>query len=1196
MDKIDHDAATESKTTQQVRRLWNAWISGKRDELERVLAEHPQLRQDQRALADLVYSEFWLRKQLEDAVSEAEYLERFPEIAGVLRDQFTVGKQMLTESIEPSLDSKLHPQINSAPQIRGGASPVILGAQNDSTAAPSDVTVAINDSMAPFGFKPLCLLGVGGMGVVIKALQLSLNREVAIKSLKGGAWVSNTVHERLLKEAHVVAQLKHPHVVQIYDVIEELGKLFLVMEYMPGKSLTQEIASQPLEPRRAALYARDITSAIEAAHAAGFLHRDIKPSNVLLSATREIKVTDFGLARATEQSSMSMSGEMLGTPAYMAPEQVRGNRGAVDVRADLYGIGATLYEMLTGRPPFVGSSTAETLQQVLHAEPTPPKKLVRELPRDLESVCLRCLEKTPANRYASATDLLADIDRFLSGQPTIARPVTRIEKTRRWIHRNPMQFLSSVGLTASLIALMVATTWYFTRVAYLESVGKSRDEALRQATARNQLNDYYSLASAIQTRVSEREFGWTWQNESDIRKALKLVPTEPEKMRLRELLIQTLDGFDLRKNSVVATGIDPYGLAWSPDGQRMVVGENVTRTLDNGDEAYVLYVLGSWPERTLKEILLPAIEPEEIAAGLVEGIRALQFLSDNSQLVMGCRSGWIQILNLDSGQVTAQWKAHEDWCYSLAYDPIRDWIISGSRDSNVAIWDAKTHQRVKSLKASGSVMCMEVIGDRLVTLGDEHEIFSLTDFEKTHIAYGHEPEPSMLRLLNDQESLVLASHSRIIQQDKLLRTIKEFAIERTPFTRSPYVRHIDASETGDWLAVTGIENALFLDTRSRREVKSLPIPGAGANYVSFDRRGEALWIANNYRLLRYDLHLPELWKSTRKCVEKSISDPATGLPITLTGMFREHDVCIQVNRMVNDIDSERGRIELAVIPQNSTSIEQLYIALDGKIDNIPHEVLSELHYGMAIWDAADASLRLSRIQFDAEDLIHASAIELSRDAKLYWIGDSVNKVGRLQVKRVSDGAMMQTMLNSESAMRIRVGGYEEIVCGNSRTVAVSDDHMLRVFDSVSCKLLSTIDLTIGTIPKVVALNSAETVAYVGAQEGHLLAIDLATEHIDVVTTGTAEITTLATCAKGILAVGFHSGEIELWSIRSQPAERMCRLGRMANSINLLEFSQDGSQLALQVQGEQAGRLLDWNAFRARLREFGLDWDFGIVPN
>ena len=1192
MDNAEHDSATEALITRQVRRLWNAWIAGEREELERILAEHPQLRTHHRALADLAYSEFWLRKQLEDDVSETEYLDRFPQIADVLREQFVVGKQMLAESFESSVEAKSHSRALSA-QLLALEKPIDLDGRSEPTKAPSGDsanTVAINDSMAPFGFKPLGLLGVGGMGVVIKALQQSLNREVAIKSLKSGAWVSSTVRERLLKEAHVVAKLKHPHVVQIYDVIEEQGKLFLVMEYMHGKSLSQTISAQPLEPQRAASYAHDITLAIIAAHAAGFLHRDIKPSNVLLSATGEIKVTDFGLARATEQSSLSLSGEMLGTPAYMAPEQILGHREAMDVRMDVYGIGATLYEMLTGRPPFVGSSTAETLQQVLHAEPTPPKKLAKDLPSDLESICLRCLEKSPAKRYASASELLADIDRFLNGQATVARPVSRLEKARRWIQRNPMQFLSSIGLIALLIALMIASTWYFTRVAYLESVGKSRDEALRQAAARDHLNEYYSLASAIQTRIAERELGWTWQNELDIRKALKLVPTEAEKTRLRDLLIQTLDGFDLRRNKVVATGIDPYGLAWSPDGQRMVVGENVTRTLDNGNEAYVLYLLGAWPERALKEILLPAIEPERIAAGFVEGIRALQFQRDNNQLVIGCRSGWIQILDLNSGQVTAKWKAHEDWCYSLTYDPSRDWLISGSRDGSIAIWDGKTHQPIKTLKATSAVMGMEVVGNRLVALGDDHDVFSLDDFTNLQPAWSQEAEPSALRLLNDHESLVLASTRRIIQQDKRLNTVKEFAIERTPFTRSPYVRYIDPSTTDDWLAVTGIENALFLDARSGRQVKSLPIPGAGANYVSFDRHGAALWIANNYRLLRYDLHLPELWKSTRKRMETSLSDPLTGLPITLTGAFSEHDVFIQVKHTLNDIDHELARIELANVPHNSTYIEQLYIALDHQVDKVPPEELSRLHFGMAIWDAVEGNLRQTSVQFDAAELPHASAIAMSRDSALYWVGDKVSKVGRLQVKRVSDGTVVQTMLNSESALRIRVGGYEEIVCGKSRTVAVSDDHKLHVFDSLTCEPLSTIDLSVDTIPKVVALNGTETIAFVGAQEGHLLAIDLSTARIEVVTAGTAEITALATSANGILAVGFHSGEIDLWSVASQPATRMCRLARMSNSISRLEFSQDGSQLASHVQGERAGRLLDWRAFRARLQDFGLDWE------
>ncbi len=1192
MDNFEHDAATEAKTTKQVRRLWNAWLAGQRDALALLLHEQPHLRADQVALADLVYSEYWLRRQLDESVTEAEYFERFPEIADVLRDQFAVGAQLLTDNIERSVSPE--DLLPPAPKDLYPGAPTVLAAGNDSTAAQSDVTVPLHESLTPYGFEPLCVLGVGGMGVVVKALQLSLNREVAIKSLKAGAWVSSTVRERLLKEAHVVAQLKHPHVVQIYDVIEERGKLFLVMEFVPGKSLAHYIARKPVEPRQSASFTRDIAAAIEAAHTAGFLHRDIKPTNVLLTAANEIKVTDFGLARATEQSAMSLSGELLGTPAYMAPEQVLGKRDTIDIRSDVYGIGATLYELLTGRPPFVGSSTAETLQQVLHADPQPPRALVAKVPSDLNSVCLRCLEKSPDNRYASASELLADLERFLNGIPTLARPVRFFERARRWVYRNPIPFFSTLALAVSLIALVITSTWYLTRVAYLESVGKTRDAAFGEVMAREQLNTYFSLASVIQTRVSEREFGWTWKNQSDIRQALKLVPTEAERVRLRQLLIQTLDGFDLRQNAVVATDIDPYGVAWSPDGERLVVGENVTRTLENGDEAYVLYVFGKWPERKLHEVLLPALEPERIAAGLVEGIRALQFL-DNGQLVIGCRSGWIQILDLDSGQVTDKWRAHQDWCYGLTFVPARDWIISGSRDGTVSIWNAKTHQLIKELKASGSVKCLAVVGETLIALGSEHDQFSLSDFTKTQIFDGPDTDFSLLRPLEDRKSLVLASSSRIAVQDIFSNHLVNFAINRTPFTRAPYLSHIDSHHAEDWLAVTGIENALFLDARSRKEVMSLPLPGAGANYVVFDRQGAALWIANNYRLLRYDLHIPELWTSTRKTIQNSFVDPTTSRRIILTGLFSEHDICIHVENAIESKQEFWGRIEQTNIPSNSTAIEQQFVALDGKLQNSSAEVLPKLNNHMAIWDASKAQLKPSEIPFGAADLAQANIISLSADAQHLWIGDTVDKVGRLRVKRVSDGAVIYESLNTESAKRIRVGGYEDLVCGNLWTLALSNDHKLSVFDSHSCAFAYSIDLGNDTIPKVAALDSNETIAFIGAQEGHLLAIDLATRQVRQVTQSTSEITALAASAFGMLAIGFHSGDIELWSLDTQPAARLCKLPRMSNSINLLEFSGDGNQLALWVQGETAGRLLDWNALRARLREFDLDWTTERFP-
>ncbi len=685
MERSESDRRRQAQTTQHVRKIWQDWFLGTRNSLDQLIQENPQLLEQHEDLADLVYAEYWLRKQLDDSVSETEYLDRFPQIAELLREQFVVGEKVLSGQ-EERRSSELLGEVTHRTAIVDSIQTVIATSQAQTAEDREFHNWPLNKRMSPSGFEPLCVLGVGGMGIVIKAKQLSLNRDVAIKSLKAGNWVSEDVKIRLRKEADVVGKLKSPHIVQLYDVVEEEGNLYLVMEYVQGRSLAQAIATTQIPFNKTTAYIRAIASAIEVAHQAGFLHRDIKPTNILLTEKEEIKVTDFGLARTTEESSLSLSGEMLGTPAYMAPEQIRGGRKEIDVRTDVYGIGATLYEALTGRPPFVGASAAETLHQVLYADVTPPHRIVPSIPRDLSSICLRCLEKSQAMRYPNVTALLQDIDRFLEGKPTVARPLTRFEKARKWINRNPSQFGLACGLIVSVVITLIATTWFLTRVANFESERILRDIAEKEAASRKSLSSYFSLLSTIQDRISEMPAGWTWQNEKDILRAVAFAPDESERSRLRDLSIRTMDGFDLKLNSTIVTGIDPYGIAWSPDGTRLVIGENVTQTQLNQEEVYVLYALSEWPERTLQTIHLPAIEPQKIAEGMVEGIRSLIFLPDNKTLVLGCRSGWIQLYDFDTGAIRTKWKAHQNWCYSLAYDPKRRWIISGSRDGTIALW------------------------------------------------------------------------------------------------------------------------------------------------------------------------------------------------------------------------------------------------------------------------------------------------------------------------------------------------------------------------------------------------------------------------------------------------------------------------------------------------------------------------------
>lgn len=294
-------------------------------------------------------------------------------------------------------------------------------------------------------------LGRGGIGVVYEAHQRSLNRRVAVKMLLLRCGSAEGGEARFRAEAEAAARLRHPGIVTVHDVGELEGHPFIAMELVAGPSLADLVRTQPIGPARAARYVRLIAEAIAHAHRHGVLHRDLKPSNVLLDETDHPRVTDFGLAKLLDtQSDLTRTGDLLGSPNYLPPEQVAG--GKATVAGDVYALGAILYQLLTARPPFVADTVAATLRQVLHAEPVPPRHLNPTVPRDLETLCLKCLRKEPRARYASAVDLATDLARFEAGEPVRARPVSRAERLTRWARRNPA--LGAMTLTLAATAVL----------------------------------------------------------------------------------------------------------------------------------------------------------------------------------------------------------------------------------------------------------------------------------------------------------------------------------------------------------------------------------------------------------------------------------------------------------------------------------------------------------------------------------------------------------------------------------------------------------------------------------------------------------------------------------------------------------------------------------------------------------------------
>jgi tRNA A-37 threonylcarbamoyl transferase component Bud32 len=425
------------------------------------------------------------------------------------------------------------------------------------------------------GYEVLDVLGRGGMGVVYKARQISLNRVVALKMIRDSSLAGPEERARFRAEALAVAQLQHPHVVQVYEVGEwrpgEGGPPvpFFSLEFVPGGSLAERLRGTAQPPRAAAGTIETLARAVHAAHERGIIHRDLKPANVLLTAEGSPKVSDFGLAKKLEGASgRTQTGAVVGTPHYMAPEQAEGKSQLLGRATDVWALGAILYEMLTGRPPFRGPTTLDTLAQVVSREPTPPSHLQPTVPRDLEAICLRCLEKQPSRRYATAAALAEDLQRFLTGRPTVARPIGPAERAARWVRRRPVV----AGLALALLLLVLAgggalIAWRLEeanrdrQAAQQQEQEQEKTRRAREAAEDTQASDLLLLVGYDKAGATPAElnaFHRLAEGPSD-RVRLRFIETGLERPdtavrlgRRGELAAQAAVGLDLRRKDQVA--------------------------------------------------------------------------------------------------------------------------------------------------------------------------------------------------------------------------------------------------------------------------------------------------------------------------------------------------------------------------------------------------------------------------------------------------------------------------------------------------------------------------------------------------------------------------------------------------------------------------------------------------------------------
>jgi eukaryotic-like serine/threonine-protein kinase len=578
---------------------------------------------------------------------------------------------------------------------------------------------------APPGYELLEELGRGGMGVVYRARQVSLNREVALKVVLAGGHASSAQRQRFLREAEAVAAINHQNVVQVYDFGEHAGLPFMSLELCEAGTLAARLAGTPLPSAEAASLVETLAYAVQKAHEHGIIHRDLKPANVLLTNDGNAKVADFGLAKISDSTpGFTATGAIFGTPSYMAPEQARGDRNSVGPSTDVYSLGAILYECLTGRPPFKGASSAETIVQVLHQNPVSIRDLNPGVPTDLDTICLKCLEKDPSSRYASARSLADDLRAFLESRPVHARPVSSLGRLNRWRKRNPGL---STAVFASMAILFVGTA--VSLVFGIQSIKSAKDAALateraeresdkareeviksQRLLARMSSNDGVRLADAGQLH-----FGLLKMAEP-----LRIAPESPDAVATVRVQFNVFRRYS--ENQLRLTGVFHHKEAinsaeFSADG-RLVVTASDDKTarvwsVETGvaltpplphesrvdfaefspDSERVLTASGAqatiWETRTGRQLIPSIALPQQAStATFVAGGKRFLVITGKT----------CSVFDSSTGQRIFAALEHKDAIYAFDIDKNGTTLATASEDKSVRLWDFTTgHELVPPL-------------------------------------------------------------------------------------------------------------------------------------------------------------------------------------------------------------------------------------------------------------------------------------------------------------------------------------------------------------------------------------------------------------------------------------------------------------------------------------------------------------------
>ena len=678
-------------------------------------------------------------------------------------------------------------------------------------------------------------LARGGMGVVYRAYHVPLQRVVALKMIKAGDFASAADVKRFHTEAEAAANLDHPNIVPVYEVGEWDGRPYYTMGFIGGQSLGDVLKQGPMPQLQAADFSKTVCEAIAHAHAHGVVHRDLKPGNILIDTAGNLRVADFGLAKRVDgEGSLTSTGQVMGTPSYMPPEQAAGRVDEVNAGSDIYSIGAVLYCMLTGRPPFQAASPVETLRQVLECEPVAPRDLNSEIDRDLETICLKALEKSPANRYGSVSAMGDDLQRFLTGAPITARRVGRAERMWRWCRRNKAAttaFATATVAVTAIVGLAVATA-YQQRLqeandGLAESNSRLEDSLDRETELKNAQSRLRRQAESARDSektlkeqidriryIRQVNLAVAMWEQNDVVRARALLKDCPERWRHWEWhyafrvchpLIQTFkgghgDALDAERRWLAKLRRRPV----AEDAQLAKTGHKLRVTVVIPDPMRQRMVSTGSDKRVIVWDLA-ARKKLFVLKGEVGGSRCqITFDHDGKRFATAGSDKILRIWSAATGREIVAMQGHSAEIRSLAFNHDGTWIASSSADKTTRVWDSQSGKQLVKFAGGGSkysrrIQAFSRDGSRLaVSVSSQVHLIDAVSGKRISTLKGHSKSVNAIAFTPDGKRVVTAGQDATIRiwnprSGNLIATLRGHAKSVTRVAFSPDGRQIGSA-------------------------------------------------------------------------------------------------------------------------------------------------------------------------------------------------------------------------------------------------------------------------------------------------------------------------------------------------------------------------------------------------------------------